>query len=90
MSKVLDEITKIITDDEVIGKEYKAISIRMTLEEFHYVDMDFFISMKNEQNGHITSVVFEEDEFNNMIKGLSYTVWLHSRSMFGERIDVNK
>lgn len=89
MSKVLDEITKIITDDKVIGKGYKVISIRTIIEGSHYADVYFFITMKNEKNSHITSIVFEQDEFNNMIKGLSYSAWFHSR-MFGERIDVNK
>lgn len=90
MSKVLDEITKIITDDEVVSKEYKAISVRMALEEFSYVDMDFYITMKNKENDHITAVVLEEDEFNKMIKGLPYTAWLHRRSNFGQRVDVSK
>ena len=90
MSKVLDEITKIVTDDGVVSEEYKAISIRMTLEEFHYVDMDFFIVMNNQDNDHKIPIVFEEDEFNKMIQGLPYTVWLYRRSDFGQRVDVDK
>lgn len=90
MSKILNDITEILVDDKVISSEYTLISIRMSLEEMSYSDMDFYLVMYDENKDHTIPIMIEEEEFNNLIQDKSYTAWLYAHSTFGQKIDIQK